>query len=171
MAGRRYTQEEKDHALGALMASAVLTDGEWVANVRAVESSLGVPRTTLKRWWDGRDKSRDGPLRASVTRAADELQADGAKDWLRTQYAKAADILAMVLDRERYDAQTVEDASGRVVVVQPATGPDRAAKAMQITVDLLPRLDRLLHGEPETGDNMLGHIADRARRSGLLGDS
>tara|TARA_R100001086_G_scaffold213972_1_gene129968 strand:- start:59 stop:544 length:486 start_codon:yes stop_codon:yes gene_type:complete len=79
MNGRRHSAEKRAEAMGALMASAVLQDGELVPNYAQVSPSVGVSRKVLRKWWTGRDKTKDAHLRPPVTRAREVARQRGAQ--------------------------------------------------------------------------------------------
>lgn len=154
MGGRRYTQEDRDRALGALMGSATLEDGEWKPEFQPTAKAIGVPRDTLRRWWRTRDRADDAQLRASRARAREEAQVEGAvvclADRVRWLQAKA-DALAnqeWELDADRaaralLTLAEVNERLGRTIapdVQAPTVGPDvqayrRWARQMGLVAD------------------------------------
>ena len=78
MNGRRHSAEKRAEAMGALMASAVLQDGELVPNYAQVSPTVGVSRKVLRKWWTTRDKTKDAHLRPAVRRAREIAVQRGA---------------------------------------------------------------------------------------------
>ena len=65
----RYPAQTRDAAMAALYASAVFHNGELTPNYSHVSSTTGVSRPTLRKWWNGRDTSRDFHLRSTANHA------------------------------------------------------------------------------------------------------
>lgn len=70
--------------MGALYASAMWTDGEPAPNFTRVNEANGIPKQTLYRWWDARDRSQDGTQRELATREYEADFARGAREWRST---------------------------------------------------------------------------------------
>ncbi len=132
MSGDRSNQERRDRALGALAASAVEVDGELVPNFLATSRSLGVPRQSLQKWWKARDKNKDAQLRASVTRAREQVAQEGAEVFLRDLSEGIRRIAMYMIDSKHYG-------EGGVRV-------DHAAKTLAILLASEERLRSVLTG-------------------------
>ena len=78
MSGRRITPAEKEEALAALYASAVLQDGELVPNYNQVARLTRIHRKTLKAWFTKRDQSRDAQYCAPIAHARNIARQRGA---------------------------------------------------------------------------------------------
>jgi hypothetical protein len=101
MGAPRYSQQDKDRALQALMASAVEQGGEWVPNFRRLTKEPDMPSFgTLRRWWAARDVTQDGSLRLPLQRAREQVAHEGALDWYRAQVESCRNVVTYILDPE-----------------------------------------------------------------------
>lgn len=82
MGGRRYTQAERDEAMGALVTSAVFEGDTITPNLSSASKAIGVPISTLKSWWDSRDKRNDRKLLQARAEAAKAERIKGGEKWL-----------------------------------------------------------------------------------------
>jgi hypothetical protein len=78
MSGRRITPAEKEEALAALYASAVLQDGELIPNYKQVAHLTRIHRKTLKGWFTKRDRSKDAHYCAPMLQARNMARQRGA---------------------------------------------------------------------------------------------
>lgn len=172
MAGRaKYTQEQRDAALAALMASAVeQPGGGWAPMFRDVMRSMSIPKSTLQRWWKGRDVGQDGPLRASCTRARSEVRQEGAEDWIRSQVDRVKAVVWYITDPIHYktELEVVPFSDGQLLQVQ-GTRPDHAARAMKLTVEVLKDMDGLLSDDngAATPERRMSRLRQAATQVGL----
>jgi len=172
MAGRvKYTQEQRDTALAALMASAVEGDGGvWKPQFRVVGRQQKLGDRTLRRWWKERDVSQDDALRRANTRARSEVRKDGAKDWLESQVSRVQNVVTYITDPQHYSRELVEVpfSDGKLVRLE-GTRPDHAARAMKLTVEVLKDLDGLMaHQSASTPDRKLASLKEAARKVGII---
>lgn len=165
----RYTQDDRDKALGALMASATLVGVEWVPNFRAVARVLKVSARTLERWWESRDQKADAALRRAVTREREALVEEGAGDFLEAMVEGYQRIARYIINPIHYRTTLVRlPGTGRLVRVK-GVRPDQAAKALQITAGLHKDLKSLLSGEQgEERKDPLAHARAAAERTRLV---
>ena len=165
----RYTQQDKDRALGALMASALLEDGEWVPNFNGVAASLEMPRTTLRRWWSGRDRSGDGQLRSGVARARSAIIEDGAREHIEEHIKKGIQrCVQYVADPIHYDSSTYNDESGREHV--RGARLDHAARALETLLKTAAHIEELF-SDDETAKTTPAQRAAAAIRRTKLGQT
>lgn len=158
MGRKKYSQDDKDHAMGALMASAVLVDGEWVPDCSATERSTGISNTTLKRWWDARDRGNDGRLREIATRGTAASAEHGARSWLDSVWkglAKGVDVIVEDLGNPR---ETGVDDKGRGWEIGPNVA--QRAAAIKTIHELAEAIDAKANG---TGEEV-SKIGDAQRR-------
>ena len=171
---RRYTQEQRDEALGALMASATLDEGVWQPQYRPVESVTNISRTTLMRFWRERDVTQDVTLRASVARGRDECNDAGASDWMTDQYKLVKCKVNGLLSRKWTRAFVVSDGAGGTEVATEDLEADKAARAIHLTIESLGKLNTALgKTEPksaDTDDTRAQRLAARVKAAGLVGD-
>lgn len=148
-----YSQETRDRCLGALMASAVLVDGEWRPCFAAVGKEEGISHQTMRRWWRERDHERDVALRGASTRARETVEAEGAEDWTRGAWVKLRDLVDRVI--------TFDEESGEPITM---THQDRAhlSRAAKLVAETLPAVEAALSDE---GDAMSPN--ERIRRGRL----
>lgn len=171
MAGgrRKYTEEDKDKALGFLMASAVLEDGEWIPAFRSVAGTSGISKTTLIRWWSGRDRSRDGTLRSGVTRAREALIEEGAREHIEEHIKKGIQrCVQYVADPIHYDSSTYSDESGREHV--RGARLDHAARALETLLKTAAHIEELF-SEDDTAKTSPAQRAAAAMRRTKLGQT
>ncbi len=156
MSGLRSNQERRDRALGALAASAVEVGGELVPNFLATSRTLGVSRPTLQKWWKARDRAKDAQLRASVTRAREEVAQEGAEAFLGELSQGIRRIAQYLIDAKHYG-----DGGVRV---------DHAAKTLAILLDSEERLRAVLtgSGRGSTSTDPMAEAREALRRTRLL---
>ena len=121
MGAKRWKPADKARGLGAMWASANELAGEWVPNFSAAAESVGVPRVTLMRWWDGRDRTQDERYRATAMRVRAAEAANGARRW----FVGMNDLL-----RERTGELLQYDRLA-------TTEPDQAARAVKYLADVV----------------------------------
>lgn len=162
MAGRHHSQEDRDRALGALMASAVLRGDVWQPNykqtARLMASSgdpLVVGEATLRRWWGQRNMARDDALRRSVTTARDTLNEQGATDWLTLMYGRCQAALDVVMTEVETEYHEI-DREGKKL--QPKFLGDRKARAIQTVMDVAPAIEDRLNGKGDKSAHPQGRI-------------
>ena len=148
-----YSQETRDRCLGALMASAVLVDGEWRPCFRDVARGEDIHHVTLRRWWLARDIREDAPLRTASTRGRNKVRNEGAEDWTRGAWVKLRDLVDRVI--------TFDEESGEPITM---THQDRAhlSRAAKLVAETLPAVEAALSDE---GDAMSPN--ERIRRGKL----
>jgi transposase-like protein len=129
-----YTEDQKQAALGALMASAVLVQGEWVPNFDAVAREVGISHQTLRRWWRERDVAGDVGLRGAVSRGAAAVQQEGAADWYRAKLEGGRALVDHLLAPETYKG----------------LDGDKAARLFHLTMQGLRDLGAQLEGSGTT---------------------
>lgn len=172
MSGTRTARDPDllERGLSACMATAVLVDGRWVPNFRAASRAMGgkPSHPTLRRWWDERDQADDVRRAQAVARARGKLGEDAALDVLQRLPYRVAAMLDWLTDPKRLEAVVLEGLKGPVVVSHPPK-VDELARAMTLTVDIAPRLERLVRGDGRAGDQDAWlMVEDRAKRAGLL---
>lgn len=127
MGRKRYNQDAKDHAMGALMASAVYDDGDWKADLSGVAAKTGISISTLHRWWGERDRREDSRLREVATRGTAASAENGARSWLDSVWkglAKGVDVIVADLEKPR---ETGVDDKGRGWEIGPNVAQRAAA--------------------------------------------
>jgi len=115
--------ERRTEALANLRASATVSGGRLVPAMSQVSRAMGIPRTTLQRWWAESDGRVEGELvdRASAVVAAEVEQtmrqwvAPCLRNWRRMVEALTSD--ATVTAVERMAAKDPEGAARTVVLV------------------------------------------------------
>jgi hypothetical protein len=166
MGAPRYSEEKKQEALGALMASAVLVSGEWAPNFRAVAAESGLSHVTLQRWWKERDKSKDGPLRTSVARACEDAQQDGARGWVESCLAAVQEGVTWILSPSHRTTVTRYSWDGEKSWEEYAVKPDALARAYRDSVAIVGDVQRLTTGQG--GDGGKSRAARLERMQGAL---
>lgn len=134
MAGRaKYSQDDRDAACAALMASSMeRPDGSRAPRYRNVSASLRIPESTLRTWWKARRLDDDCALLRSSTRARSEVRAEGARTWIEDRVEDLRQGVEWVLspdrraevDRPDQMARALKDIAAVVKEVQALTGTD-----------------------------------------------
>lgn len=149
---RKYTPQQKADAMLALMVSAHEDDGEWCPMFRSVGRQVGIPKSTLERWWSRRDRGLDGTLRAEALRIREKVREDSAGEWLRERVEEMRQGIAWITSAEHQDTTT--DGEYRI-------RPDQLARAYKDISDVVKGLDSLI----TTGGNADHHKRlERLRR-------
>ncbi len=155
----RYTEAEKQRALSALLATAVIRDGETVPNYAQVSAHLGISRKTLARWFTEREPERSALVCAAVEQERADARAEGA-GIIRTMMQAIERQVAYIADPAHYDSTVHIDDSGR----RYKTGArlDHAARALEV---VLRSHDQVLTILGETSDSDDSQTLDTAREA------
>ena len=155
----RYTEAEKQRALSALLASAVIRDGETVPNYAQVCTTLGISRKTLMRWWASEQPQQNAQLCTVVEREREDARVEGAAI-IRTMMRAIERQVQYIADPAHYDSTIHIDDHGR----RYKTGArlDHAARALEV---VLRSHDQVLTILGETSDSDDSQTLDTAREA------
>ena len=172
----RYPQTYRDKALAMMMASATEEDGEWKPQYKPVAAELKEKRgrqcseMTLRRWWRERNRKNDVALRRASTRAREELEAEGARDWIRSFYESCQRAIVNIAGECETGGVVGFDDKGRAHFVGERV--DARARAIKLSNEVAPAIVAHLSGDNETAKgrttDRLTLILRQARISGLL---
>jgi hypothetical protein len=95
--------------MGALYASARWETGEPIPNVMGVAVAEGIAEHTARRWWEERDRSRDGEFRRAASQAMGAAAEEGALSW----YQRVLGNLRSRIDEFAMDADAWKAASAK----------------------------------------------------------
>jgi len=163
----RYSQTQRDSAIAALMASAVLVDGELQPNYRQVARSTNIARSTLRSWWQARDRDEDRQLSPPLQRARAQAREQGATQLLQDLVATIEQQVAYIAHPAHYDTRLVV---GRDGCTRVAGVPlHQAARALQSLVHAHRHLQTVLIRPDQMGapDDTLQRAREAVRRTGL----
>ena len=163
----RYSQTQRDSAIAALMASAVLVDGELQPNYRQVARSTDISRSTLRSWWQTRDPDEDRQLSPPLQRARAQAREQGASQLLQDLVATIEQQVAYIAHPAHYDTRLVVGRDGRTRVA--GVPLHQAARALQSLVHAHRHLQTVLSAQPErmSQEERLERIRQAVRRTGL----
>ena len=157
MAGRsRYSQQDKDRALAALMASAAQRgDGTLMPQFRPVGRSLGIGQKSLRRWWGERDRTLDAALCRAKTHARIASRANGAETWIEDCVGRIKEGVSWVVAEER----RTDDAR-----------PDQIARALKDIVFVVKQVDDLTKTDTTASpEGRMDSLRKAAAQVGLTG--
>lgn len=163
----RYSQTQRDSAIAALMASAVLVDGELQPNYRQVARSTDISRSTLRSWWQTRDPDEDRQLSPPLQRARAQAREQGASQLLQDLVATIEQQVAYIAHPAHYDTRLVVGRDGRTRVA--GVPLHQAARALQSLVHAHRHLQTVLSAQPErmSQEERIDRIRQAVRRTGM----
>ena len=147
--------------MGKLWASAIETEDDWVPNYQAVQKNFGrnkamrgISRTTLRNWWDKRDRSRDRHFKTLQTNARTKVAAEGAEDQIKGYLGAVS---------KRFQDLLEDDDAWKM----PG---DKRAKALMDVSRTVGLLNQLVARLDPPDDTAIGSEDDADRLDDALGD-